>query len=358
MVDDSPTHRSGNDSTPRITATNVAERAGVGVGTVSRTLNGSGPVAEATRRRVLEAAEALGYRPNFAARSTRTGRMGSIGLLMSAEPDERSPVFRGMLSEIRQVLRDRDLSLTIGDLPDLKPLAASKVPAMLREWRVDGMLVNLVADLPAELVELIDNQPVPRIWMNTRRPSDAIRPDDHDAAYRATVTLLEAGHRRIAFLSEFRGRNHHYSLPDREAGYASAMSEAGLAPVTDSPDHFQHMRERQDRYRALLAGPDRPTALLGYEKVNIVPAYCAALSLGFQVPRDLSLVGIHDRIISDVGVRISTMRIPAEEMGRLAVQRLLEREPESRETSPSTVLPFEWVGGDTVGPPRDPRPDR
>ena len=336
----------------RCTVADVAERAGVGIVTVSRALNNSGPVAEATRQRIFDAARELGFRLNVAAQSTRTGRLGTVGLLMNPDDDGRSPIFQGLLYSIRQTLRDRDLRLSIGDLPDHKPIEQSELPAMLRDWAVDGMLVNLIAGLSPQLEAFIDGFATPTVWINIKREFNAVRPDDETAAYDATRTLLDYGHSRIAFLRDEQGADEfHYSVIDREAGYGRAMQEAGLTPRTLTIPARLEMRNRQAAIRPLLEAADRPSGFVCYERPLALPLYATALSLGLRVPADVSMVGIHDAVISDAGIRLCTMRIKAERLGVEATRMLLDDVPERGDQVPSRTIDFEWCPGDTSGPP-------
>jgi LacI family transcriptional regulator len=103
--------------------------------------------------------------------------------------------------------------------------------------------------------------------------------------------------------------------------------------------------------RAWLSGPDRPTAIIAYEAVYAVPVFCAALSLGLQIPQDLSLLTFHDKPVTEPGICISTMLIPAEEMGHTAVDMVLQKiaSPED-DLSPQAVT-FGFEKGRTCAPP-------
>jgi LacI family transcriptional regulator, galactose operon repressor len=345
-----------------VTVKDIAAEVGVNHTTVSRALTGKAQVAKATRRRILEAVERMGYRPSTAARTVRTGRTGLIGMIQSAVGGRsvRVPLFdvsvdRALHAAGQCVVRDLiDEPADSGDEHALSP-------KILRERVVDGLLINYVLGTPPEIREVLERWEIPAIWINRKREHDCVRPDDEGGARKATRRLIEAGHRDIALcLARSSGAVHriepHYSLGDREAGYRNAMREAGLRPrVIDIAQ-----REGTDRRNATLRGsiallsrPNRPTAVLcGSGSGPTMVA--AAWKLGLDVPRDLSVLAFDNEETSDSHIAVDRVLIPYDEMARAAVRELLALIDDPKTPRAPVILPLAVEATGTVAPLSEP----
>jgi len=337
------------------TLDDVARAAGVSKVTVSNVLNGRNKEAypSAVRRadEIRHIAASLGYRPNAAAKSVRTGRFGAVGLLLSSEPNA-SVMFDVAWRSILGALHEHDLHLNVGDLPDDKLTDERFVPKLLRELAADGLLINYIADIPPQMDRLIRRHRIPSVWMNARLEADCVFPDDRGNAYAATRRLLEMGHTRVAYLDL--SVSSHYSAAEREAGYSEAMAEAGLTPRPQRAEGATGPDAWQARCSAFLAAPGRPTAVLTYEAYHAVPLYVAALRAGLDVPRDLSILTFHHQPVGTLGIPMDTMEIPAAAMGEQAVRMLYRRMEQPGLSLPPLPLPGRLVPGATCAAP--PRP--
>lgn len=311
-----------------INQTVIAKQLGVSQRAVSFALNGKPGVAAETRKRVLETAERLGYKPNAAARATRTRRFGQVALLESVE---RSLSFRPipLLHAVHDRLAENDLHTVYVKLPDAKLVNKGFVPRILRELMVDGLLVNYRYQIPPRMIELIEQNHLPAVWLAWTRDKDCVHPDDYDAAFRLTQRLIELGHRRVA-VADFGnnvafGPNARPSHIERRRGYLDAMIGHGLEPsllckaisADDGPAYLA----------SKMQGPGRPTAV-----VVVVPRHTEwvlpALEqlAGLSVPRDISVATFGDGAVQRVGLRkVTTMVTPHAECGRMAVDMLLEK---------------------------------
>lgn len=342
-----------------VTLKEIATQADVSEMTVSKVLSGryqptqKRAVARATKIRKI--AQKLGYRPNAAAKAIRSGRFGSMALLMSVKP-HRGALFQDMLFAIHDELASNDLKLTLARMTDEQLTDDAQLPKLLSEWCCDGMLVNYTDDVPQRMRDLINDHHLPAVWVNTLLDHDCVLLDDEPGSYQATQALLESGHRRIAFVDYTHGPEKidpHYSAAARLAGYEKAMRHAGLTPHNILPTALL-MTPREERVnisRHWLSLPDRPTAVVTYGYEEVMPIMHAAMSLGLDVPRDLSLVTFGQSSMATLGPFIATMQLPTEEMGRRAVSMLLEKVAQPQELIPSVALPLTLDPGQTIAPP-------
>jgi LacI family transcriptional regulator len=178
------------------------------------------------------------------------------------------------------------------------------------------------------------------VWINTVLKADCVYPDDFNAGKRATEHLLQLGHRKIAFVQA--ADSNHYSVEQRCAGYTTAMQDARCQTSVVSRPSTSVTDNAIEPLRAWLSGPNRPTAIVAYEAVYAVPVFCAALSMGLRIPQDISLVTLHDKPVTEPGICISTMLIPAEEMGKAAVDMVLQKiaKPDER---PAATGCYVWI---------------
>ena len=351
----------------QVTQKQIAAYVGVDQAAVSRALSGTGRLIGLSDTRVAEirqAAAKLGYLPNASARGMRAGKFGTIALVLSAHMG-RSYLPERTLSGICDALGERDLHLTIARLPDEKLTDAGFVPKILREYCCDGMLIDYTDDIPAKMIDLIEHLRQPAIWLNRKRDHDCVYPDDMAIGRMATRRLLEAGHRRIAYVDWGAGWKQlddaHYSQRDRQAGYVEAMKAAGLAPRPirrEDRDNEAQAKRLCETVTHLLAEDDRPTAFVAYADQFARRAAAAALRQGLRVPEDLSLVTVaaSEMETLDDDTRLSAVMAPERKYGTAGVEALLEKlaAPGGTRLAPRAVPPTKFFEGQTVAPP--PRP--
>ncbi len=333
-----------------LTLEDVAKRTGVSKMTVSAVLRNTGRISDDTRKRVLSVAEQMGYRVNAAARATRTGRFGTIALLMSTN-EHQSYLSTTMLEAIHDALAEHDLHLSMAKLPDSRLDDEEAVPLMLQQYSADGLLIDYTWDIPPALIERIGGSNVPAVYMNTPLAVDAVYVDERNGGWQLTQYLLKLGHRRIAYVDTWWGRDFahaHHSVGDRRAGYQNAMSEAGL-----EPEWFLLQRATPDQQRHELAEylgrQDRPTALVTYWTSDAWPVLQVCNELQLQPGRDLSLAsfcqpGDH----AAHGFGLTTLSQPEATLGRRAVDMLIERMDQT-DPLPAAVVNGRLVEGITTG---------
>src|SRR5688572_22758476 len=185
-----------------VTIKEIARRTGLSVPTVGNVLGRSGDRYSAeTRRRVLEAAAELGYRPNSSARAMRQGRFGCAALILSRSRQQtHSFIPTGLLDGLDNELGRHDMHLTITRLSDEELSHDDFVPKVLRQHMADGMIVNYTHGIPPAMLDLIHAHHTPAVWLNAKLNEDCAYPDDLGAAKAVTEELLKLGHRRIALV--------------------------------------------------------------------------------------------------------------------------------------------------------------
>jgi LacI family transcriptional regulator len=331
-----------------LTQTQLAKKLGISQGTVSYAFQPESPIHPGTRKKILAAAERMGYRPNAAARAMRRGRFNAVGLMFSSRINQAALMPTAMWA-IQQEMLARKLHLTMAPLPDDKLASEDSVPQILREWSVDGLLVSYTYEAPDQLLQLLDRHRIPAMWMNRKLDADCVYPDDGAAGRLATEHLIALGHRQIAYLS-FRAPGGHYSAGDRLRGYRSAMAAAGLTSIEASP--LADRDEELDHVAQWLSSADRPQAVVTYEDGEAAVVLMAAARLGLSVPGDLSLMAIRGGSGRLGGVAVTGMEIRHGQMGHRAVEQLMTKIEKPAEKLPPLAIPPTFLEGATVAPPR------
>lgn len=303
----------------------VAVRAKVSVKTVSNVVNGYTHVSSETRRRVMEAIDELGYRPNLSARKLRGGRSGLIAL---AVPDVRMPYFAELTSAItaaaelhgQTVLvdqtngaRDRELLLLGG----------------LRRHLIDGLIFSPLA-LGADEIAAAAVQ-VPMVLLGERVGKgafvDHVAIDNVAAARHATEHLIKAGRRRIAAIG-YRDSPNGGTAHLRATGFEQAMRAAGL-PLSRSMRGRTagfYRRHGAETMRSLLDLDPPPDAVFCFSDLLAIGALRTLQECGLSVPDDIDVIGVDD--IEDGQYSfpsLTTVSPDKEELARLSVDLLMHR---------------------------------
>ncbi|HYD27154.1 LacI family DNA-binding transcriptional regulator [Brevundimonas sp.] len=297
------------------TIRDVAERADVSVASVSRVLTGAGPVTEATRKKVMEAVEALQYVPHSGARSLSTSKTQTIGVIL---PDLYGEFFSELIRGMDLGARALGYHLIVSSSHDDAEEASAAIRSM--RGRVDGLIVlsphldaaNLATSLAGRLPILLMNG-----GAGAGRPSVVV--DNHGGAVQAVEHLIATGRRRIAHIS---GPTGNLEAEARLAGYLEAMARAHL-PTTVVEGAF----DQASGHRAgaeLAERAERPDAIFAGNDMMAVGAMLALQEAGVAVPEDVALVGFDDVPIAGLmRPALTTLRINIAETGRSALERLV-----------------------------------
>lgn len=307
----------------------VAAHAGVSSATVSRALSGNGAVSEETRRRVLEAAEELGFVISYNASSLASGRTRNVGVVM---PSVGRWYFAQVLEGAASALIEAGYDLTLYNTSDGPGHRESVLTEMLRRKRVDAVITVALRLTEEELAQLraVDK---PIVAIGGPLPgTTTIRVDDAGISSLATRHLISLGHTRIAHIGGGEELERDFQLGGtRRNGYESAMREAGLTPEASWISSAEFSVAGGFRAaKTLLARPDvRPTAIFCAADEIAVGAILAARELGLRVPEDLSVIGIDGH---DMGEAFGLTTIGQNPAGQgaaavAAVLALMQNEP-------------------------------
>lgn len=334
---------------PIPTIYDVAHEAGVSYSTVSRTLTGFEFVKPSTREKVLRAAEKLGYVPNQQARSLAGGRSNLIGVLV---PGLGNSYIGEILRGVDEALAESDYNLILYTTHRHNS-KESHYAATIMNSGVDGLLL-VVPLISTSYLDTLHDQNFPYVVIDQldKSPKGSfVSATNWQGAYELTQYLLELGHQRIGFISGLAGLN---STGERLAGFAAALSDHNL-PLQEEIILDGSFSE-QGGYAAtqkMLALADPPTAIFAANDLSAFGAIEAIREHGLHVPEDISLVGFDDiPQASLIYPKLTTVRQPLDQMGREAVNILLQQIAHPERAKREVTLATEVIIRDSCCPPR------
>lgn len=339
--------RSENRYGNRPTMKDVAARAGVGLKTVSRVVNGEPGVTPDTERRVQEAIDALGFRRNDSARVLRKGSTASIGLVLE---DLADPFYGPLSRSVEEVARAHGALLINGSSAE-DPDREQELVLALCARRVDGLVIipagddhrYLEPEIKAGVATVFVDRPAGKI------DADVVLSDSFGGAREGVAHLIAHGHRRIGFIGDM-PRIH--TAAERLRGYRAAMEDAGI-PVEDAWMSLGVTDPRRVRKAAedMLSGPAPVTAVFaGNNRVTVTVVRVIA-----ERGRPVALVGFDDIELADLlqpGVTVVAQDAAA--LGRTAAERLFRQLDGSLVTPERIELPTRLITrGSGELPPAD-----
>ncbi|WP_328974442.1 LacI family DNA-binding transcriptional regulator [Streptomyces canus] len=336
--------RGAGSSAPR--SEDVARLAGVSRKTVSRVLNNEPYVSEESRRRVLAAAEELGYRLNHAARALASGRTRSIGVVALATAGYGTA---SLLVGIEQAVRDAGYALRVVNTPDGDPQSIAGALESLREQGVDGIVVS-VPIVEGEVPLGVD---VPVLFVGAPPAFTAARTltvgvGAHELARAATEHLLDLGHATVHHLA---GPRRWYATKDRIEGWQAALAARGA----HEPPVLNGDWSAASGYAAGLGlASDRSvTAVFAAGDEMAIGLIHGLRESGRRVPEDVSVVGFDGNpVFAYVSPPLTTVRQPFEAASREGIRLLLHAiEKPDTELPPANDPPVELVVRGSTAPP-------
>jgi LacI family transcriptional regulator len=333
-----------------MTVRQIAETAGVSRMTVSRVLNNSPGVADATRETVERVVARSGFVRSRAARALKSGRHGLIDLVVvSLGTDYVTQILRGF----EAALEPTGYRLVISSRSNEDESERKWLNKISDGW-TDGAALVLSAGQPARL-EALRRLNVPLVVIDHEGGvgSDipAVGATNWDGARAATEYLLSLGHRRIGM---FRGPATYRCVAERVSGYRSAM-ETARAPVDEAwiRDGSFDPGDGYNQTLALLDLPNPPTAIFAGNDLQAFGSYAALRERGLHVPDDMSVVGFDDTFTAAlVTPPLTTVRQPLAEMGRVAAQTLLRLVEGQPLDSPRVELACSLAIRESCAPPQ------
>ncbi|MFE6620009.1 LacI family DNA-binding transcriptional regulator [Streptomyces sp. NPDC057740] len=303
----------------------VAARAGVGRGTVSRVINNAAGVKESTREAVQRAIQELGYVPNLAARSLAGRRTDAVALVLT-EPDWRvfaEPFFSEIVGSLGDALTDTGMQLMLTLVRS--DTERKRFLEYARGGRVDGVLL-LSVHAGDRLPDMLAEARLPTVMLGRRSGDEYVSYVDADnvgGARSAVSHLLARGRRAIATIA---GPLDMYVAQCRLRGYQDALALAGL-PYEESLVVEGDFTEESGR-RAMVELLERHPEIdgvLAASDTTAVGALHALRAAGRRVPQDVAVIGFDDFPLAQrTEPRLTTVRQPLEEMGRAMIRLLLE----------------------------------
>ena len=319
------------------TLRDVASAAGVHPATASRALNPGTRllVSEETAQRVIEVADRLGYRPNPVARSLRTRRSHTIGVLI---PDLNNPLFPPIIRGIEDRLAEHGYVALIGNT-DADPGRERLVFDQLRARHVDGFVLA-TATLNSSILAEAAEAELPVVLMNRTAqdyPFSSVSVDNEQGVRAAVAYLVSLGHTRIGHIA---GPQDVSTGTARLRGYREAMSTHGLA-VGEADVIYASGYTVEEGLRCgteLLESAADLTAVVAANDMLAVGCYGALDELALRCPEDVSVIGFNDMPFVDrLRPPLSTIRFPHTQVGTEAARLLIER-IETGEGSPVKIL--------------------
>jgi len=314
------------------TLKDVARRAGVSRSAVSRTFTDGASVSIKMRRKVEQAAEELGYSPNFLARSLNTGRTKLIGLVSD---NFQNPIFLEVFDQFTRRLQDSGLRPLLVNLSD--EIDPQNSVRMMRQYSVDGVVVAS-STLPPEFSKAFRDAGMPVVNSFGRHSMSpqvhVVGIDNAECGRLAARTLVERGYKSVAFLG---GPEAATSTQDRLAGFLDVLKANPVVNVTYSfATQYSFPAGRAEMQRLLKAGP-LPEAFFCGDDVLSIGALSAIQDADLKVPGDVGLIGLNDMQMAGwENIDLTTIHQPVHQIIKSSVELMVamlddpERYPEAR----------------------------
>ncbi len=282
---DGPVSRGGRPPTIR----DVAERAGVAPGTVSNVLTGRKPVAESLKRSVVEAVEALGYRPNQLASNLRMRQTRSIGVIV---PDLTNPFFASLVQGIERLAGIDGYQILLMSSHEGEVKDAERIRSLIAR-QVDGLVIAPSVDAVGPLIDSLSSAP-PILTVDRALESsayDTIASNNAEGVYDGCRYLLELGHRDIVFLATSQAIAN---VRERIEGFSKALRDAGASQAGRVVFGGLTAESCRSALEQELRRADRPTAVFCGAYVATLGAVKAIRAVDLEFPKHVSLLGFDD----------------------------------------------------------------
>ncbi len=300
-------------------------RANVSAMTVSRVLNNSGYVAPATRQRVEQVINELGYVRNALASGLLRGRTRTIALIVS---DITNPFFTTVVRGVEDLAQRNGYTVIVGNSDESLEKERDYVATLIGK-QIDGLLLSPTGNGSRSMLDALSRRGMPFVLIDRYIESlnvDTVIGDNIAGAQMLTRHLILLGHRRIALVN---GRRESSANRDRQRGYHEALVEHGIGIQPDLITESAYRRDEAYRVvqRLLALPPDqRPTAIIACNNMLVIGVIEALRAAGLTVPQDMAVVCFDDiELASAIDPFLTVVAQPVRSFGTIAAQFLFER---------------------------------
>jgi DNA-binding LacI/PurR family transcriptional regulator len=341
--------------TSEVTLRDVAERAGVSIGTASQAINNRPHVSVVSRQRVLDAARELGYRVRQPVLSSKETELEVIGMITKHDyglPMDVNPFYMPIQLGVERECQLLGLSLMYANIEVDHQNRPVFWPTMLTEQRIDGLL--FVGTFFENTVDIIQRQTrIPIVLVDSYAPNldfDHILIDNLNGTRRMVEHLIQLGHRNIGLIGS--GPDNPPGVQERVHSFITTM-QAHQLPVHYLEDSWLNRELGYQATQRLLKRAPELTALFVINDDCAIGAIHAANDLGLRVPQDISIAGFDDiNLAREVTPPLTTVIVPKTWMGAMSVRRLLERAANPDQPKIYVVLSTELAIRKSVDSPR------
>lgn len=332
----------------RPTILDVAKLSRTSVGTVSRVLNNNSSVRTPVQRRVRDAVDRLGYKPNAIARSMRTKATHAIGFII---PDICNPIFATIMRAAEEILIESGYFMMLANT-DLNPTREVEIIEVFAQRRIDALIMAVSTENNPNLIRATAMLETPVVMLNRElsKNFDAVLIDDFNGVRQATEYLIQLGHKRIGLITAGEEIN-----PGRQraSGFRKALSSAGM-PVDESL--IRTGTFEIDGYReafAIFDSKKPPSAIISGNQV-LVGVLRALRQMERRIPEDVSLISCDDTYLAELTVpALTVLDRSLVETGRMAARLVLQHLRSESPLEPQRiVLPTRLITRNSCGPPK------
>lgn len=325
-----------------VTIKDIARRANVATSTVSRVIQDSPKISEATKARVRKEMKALGYVPNFSAQSLANKMTQSFGIIMP-EADVavfQNPFFLESIRGISELANEKNFAMAIVTARSDEELL-ERVKMMTRTNRVDGFIV-LYSKLEDPVIDFFHNEKIPYTVIGKPQQyvseTTHVDNDNFQAGKDVTRYLMQLGHEHIAYVGADISRTVH---KERVRGYQEALEEASHS-VDDR--YILNSKFSKKDLETLFHLPNRPTAVIVGDDMHALTLQTMLSQMGFTLPEDCSLVSFNNLSFAEMmNPPLTSVDIDIFTLGYQAAKSLIEKILDPREMTKHIIVPHRIV---------------
>lgn len=345
-----------------VTVADVAKAAQVSKAQAARALGNYGAVSEDVRERVQAAAEELNYRPNELARSMNTGKSNTIGVVVG---DIENPHFGLATRGITDTAKKSGFNVILINTDEEQTAEVDAVRVLL-DKRVDGLIVAPASSVETSHLRQVRDSGRPLVLLDRGAEGldvETFAVDMGGISYESTKYLIEAGHRRIAFVSTLKADRPYQDgmaldssqISDRLDGIRRAFDDQGLSFPADLVRlNAGDAESTKEITRQLLSGPDAATAIIASDGLIALSVVEAIQESGLAIPDDVSFLMYDDFAWTRLTTPpLTVIAQPVYDMGIAAASALIRQIEGRRSSAPARELVATLIHRGSVGAPRE-----